>query len=120
MKLYMNARIFTLDSEHFYYEDGYIKIEDDKIKKIGSLKELTEEEKARGTDLKGRILIPGMISAHSHFYGQFVRGMPVRESMCNWQQILSRMWWKVDKKLTLKQSYYSALMGLTEGLKRCV
>ena len=42
MKLYINARIFTLDSEHFYYEDGYIKIEDDKIKKIGSLKELTE------------------------------------------------------------------------------
>lgn len=73
-------------------------------------------EKCEIINCKQEIAIPGMISSHSHFYGQFVRGMPV-EPVCNWQQILSRIWWKLDKKLTYEQIYYSTMLGLIDGLK---
>ena len=118
MKLYKNAKIFTLDPKAFYYESGYIVVENDRIKEIGPMESLKDEDKyTKKEDLHGKIVMPGMISAHSHFYGQFVRGMQLGETISNWQQVLSRMWWKVDKKLTLEQSYCSALMGLIEGLK---
>ena len=98
MKLYKNAKIFTLDPKAFYYESGYIVVENDRIKEIGPMESLKDEDKyTKKEDLHGKIVMPGMISAHSHFYGQFVRGMQLGETISNWQQVLSRMWWKVDR-----------------------
>lgn len=71
----------------------------------------------QAVDLKGRFAAPGMISTHYHFYGQFARGLPLSQPTCNWQQVLSRMWWKLDRALDEESIYYCALMGLIEGLK---
>lgn len=116
--IYTNARIFTLNLENPYIKNGYLIVSGDKIDEIGNMKDLdfnlNEGDKI---DLKGKIVIPGMICSHSHFYGQFVRGMPLKSSPKNWQQILSELWWRVDKSLNEKQIYYSALMGIIEGIK---
>lgn len=118
-KIYQNLRIFTMDEKNTYYESGYIKTEKGKITAIGNMSELTPagKEKCEVYDGAGRIAVPGMITTHAHFYGQFARGMSLSQPICNWQQVLSRMWWKFDKKLTEEQIYYSAMMGLIEGLK---
>lgn len=119
MKLYKNFRIFTMDDHATYYSNGYLKINKGKIEAIGDCKDLTKEElnECEVIDGKNRICIPGMITTHAHFYGQFARGMSLSQPICNWQQVLSRMWWKFDKKLTDEMTYYSAMMGLIEGLK---
>lgn len=119
MKIYRNLRIFTMDENGTWYSDGYIKVNREKIEAVGDCRELTDRELAECEviDGKGRICIPGMTTTHAHFYGQFARGMALSEPICNWQQVLTRMWWKFDKKLTDEMTYYSAMMGLIEGLK---
>lgn len=119
MKLYKNLRIFTMDDGDVMYEDGCILTDRDRIVMVGNLEDVSSKlpEDCLIMDGKGGIAVPGMITAHAHFYGQFVRGMPMYCPTDNWQQILSRLWWKFDKKLTEEQVYYSAMSGLIEGVK---
>ncbi|MEG1525082.1 MAG: putative aminohydrolase SsnA [Clostridia bacterium] len=115
--VYKNAKIFTMNDESTYHASGYITVNDGKIISIGEMKDYQKPEHALEMDLHGMVVLPGNIHSHSHFYGQFVRGIPLSAPMCNWQQILSNMWWKVDKLLDDDMNYYSAMMGLIEGVE---
>lgn len=119
MTIYKNLRVFTMNEEGNVFLDGYIKENKGMIEGIGDQYELTPQDLSGATivDCKGKIAIPGMITTHAHFYGMFARGMSVTGSIRNWQQVLSNMWWKMDKALTTEQSYYSAMLGLMDGLK---
>ena len=119
MKIYKNLRIFTMDKEGKVYDNGYIKVSKGKILAIGNCDDLTCQELEAGecVDCKNKIAMPGMITTHAHFYGTFARGMQLSQPICNWQQMLTHMWWKFDKKLTFDQCYYSAMLGLIDGLK---
>ncbi len=114
--VYKNAKLFTFDEYAPYYESGYLVIQAGKIVETGSMQDYRRPEGAAETDLKGMVVLPGMIHSHSHFYGQFVRGIPLQAPLANWQQILGNMWWKVDKLLDEDMIYYSAMMGLIEGI----
>jgi len=114
--IYINARIFTMDGRNTYFEQGYLLVEGDRIKKIGYMSDCPIDLDIETIDLEGKIVMPGMICSHSHFYGQLIRGMPLKTSPVNWQQILGDMWWQVDKALDHRQCYYSALMGIVEGI----
>jgi putative selenium metabolism protein SsnA len=59
-----------------------------------------------------------MICAHTHFYGAFARGMAIPgQAPANFAQILERLWWKVDRALTLEDSKYSALVALVDAIR---
>ncbi len=115
--IYKNAKIFTLDEKKPYFDSGYIAVRDGMIDAVGSMATYKKAEGAEEVDLSGLVVLPGVIHSHSHFYGQFVRGIPLSAPMCNWQQILGNMWWKVDKLLDDDMNYYSAMMGLIEGVR---
>ena len=115
--LYYNASIITGSTGRILIPDGYLLVEGNRIAAVGDGTDGLLPESDVRHNLCGRIIAPGMISSHCHFYGQFVRGMPLNRPISNWQQVLSRMWWKLDKKLDREQIYYSAMMGMVEGLK---
>lgn len=117
LTVYKNAKIFTMDPDAPYYASGYLTVENGKIREIGPMAGYVRPEGAAETDLCGKVVLPGVIHSHSHFYGQFVRGIPLSTPMANWQQILGDMWWKVDKLLDDEMNYYSAMMGLIEGIE---
>ena len=119
---YKNGTLLTLDRDNLFYQNGFMDIENGIITGLGSAPASTEpwsgeEASIAEIDLAGKIVMPGMISSHCHFYGQFVRGLSLSSTISNWQQVLSRLWWKVDKALDEDMLYYSAMMGLVEGLK---
>ncbi len=114
---YENGIILTMDDSAPFLANGYMEVEDGTVTALGSGPAPELAPGTRRVDLGGRILMPGFISAHCHFYGQFVRGMPLSEPIENWQQVLTRMWWRVDRLLDEEQVYYSALLGLVDGLK---
>ncbi len=117
IRAYKNAKIFTMDEQSPYLASGYIVVAGRKITAIGIMADYQKPSQATETDLHGMVVLPGIIHSHSHFYGQFARGIPLSASMCNWQQILGRMWWKIDKLLDDDMNYYSAMMGLIEGIE---
>lgn len=115
--LYYHANLVTGRRDAPYLPGGYLLVEDGRIAAVGVCADDRLPQAELRYNLAGAILAPGMISAHCHFYGQFVRGMHLPQPVVNWQQVLSRMWWKVDKALDEQQIYYSTMMGLIEGLK---
>ncbi len=67
-------------------------------------------------DLRGRLVLPGLVCAHTHLYSTLARGMPApRRRPRNFPQILERVWWVLDQALDHEAVYYSALVGAIEA-----
>lgn len=122
--LIKNAYIFTFDNDDRVISNGYIKIEDKKIKKIGHMYELKAEDIVKAEeifDAKGNLVFPGLICTHTHIYSAFARGMSLKgASTGNFIQILENLWWRLDKKLNHEDIYYSALVTLIDSIKNGV
>ncbi|SMB99505.1 putative selenium metabolism protein SsnA [Thermanaeromonas toyohensis ToBE] len=114
-----NGRLLTLDPEAPYQEEGGVVIEGDQIVAIGPTRKLQETyPEAEFLDAGGRIIMPGMTNTHMHLYSTFARGMALKDPPpTNFLEILERLWWRLDKALTLEDVYYSALLPLIECIK---
>jgi len=117
--LITHARLATLGDEPSLIEDGALLIEDDHIAALGSTAELvTRYPAAECWDVAGQLVLPASLCAHTHFYGAFARGMAVPgEPAANFPQILERLWWRLDKALTLEDVRYSALVCLVDAIR---
>jgi putative selenium metabolism protein SsnA len=69
-------------------------------------------------DVSGRVVLPGLVCAHTHMYSALARGMPrpARQPR-SFPEILSRVWWKLDQALDEESIYYSALVGAIDAIR---
>ena len=97
--LITNGTLLTFGEHPRVIPGGAVYIENDTIAAIGSSAELTASyPQAEVLDAGGKIVMPGLICGHTHFYGAFARGMAVPgEPPANFLQILERLWWKLDE-----------------------
>ena len=116
--LIKNATIFTFDNKKSVVKKGAIVINEDKIEKIGPTnvleKDYSEDEII---DAGGRIVIPGMICGHMHFYSAFATGMPLPPFPKGFVEVLQNLWWKLDRALLKEDSYFSALNGYIDAVR---
>ncbi len=69
-------------------------------------------------DLTGRIVMPGLVCAHTHLYSSLSRGMPMPEKApANFLEILQKIWWKLDRALDEEAIYYSAMAGAIDAVR---
>jgi putative selenium metabolism protein SsnA len=117
--LITHARVATLGGEPDLIEDGSLLIEDERIAAVGTTADLAARYPAvERWDAEGQLVLPASICAHTHFYGAFARGMAVPgEPAANFPQILERLWWRLDKALTLDDVRYSALVCLVDAIR---
>lgn len=116
-----NARIVTFDEDEKIYENGYIKIDDGIITEIGDTKEIHDVNEQEVIDAEGKIVLPGFICTHTHIYSAFARGMILDgKSPENFFEILQNLWWRLDKKLTHEEIYYSALVTIIDCIRNGV
>lgn len=116
-----NARVVTLDAEQPYVENGAVLIEENVIKAVGPTKELcASHPDEEFVDVKGRVLMPGMINAHTHIYSAFARGMAVSQPTRNFIEILENLWWRLDKLLTVEDARLSAYQTMIESIRNGV
>ncbi len=55
-------------------------------------------------DASGRLVTPGFTIAHTHVYSALARGITLPgEPARNFVEILKKLWWRLDEKLTLEQ-----------------
>jgi 5-methylthioadenosine/S-adenosylhomocysteine deaminase len=67
--------IVTLDREDLILKEGYIVVEDDRILELGLQKDLDNRRKFDNViDLKNRLMMPGLINAHTHTPMTLFRG----------------------------------------------
>ena len=117
--LITNAGIITGNNENPFISDGAIAIEGTRIIEVGKSAELIGKYDSHEIlDAKEGILTPGLVNAHMHLYSSLARGMPYPiEAPKNFVEILEKIWWKLDKALTLDDVRLSAMVGLMESAK---
>ena len=114
-----NGLVITRDEENSVIYQGAVVIEDKIIIKVGKTEEIIKEyEDYEYIDAKGKLIMPGFINTHMHYYSTFARGMandsPPAKSFTD---ILKGLWWRLDKQLTLEEVYYSALIPMIDQVK---
>ncbi len=117
-----NGRVITHDDHRLFLEDGCVAVIDGLIAEVGPTADLrAAHPSARFLDARGRIIIPGLINTHTHLYSAFARGMALKDpALASFNQILERLWWRLDRALTLDDVYWSAMVGLIDCIRNGV
>jgi putative selenium metabolism protein SsnA len=115
--LIKNGIIVTLGERNKVLYNHAILCEDGLIKKIAPTKSFAATY-TKVIDAGGKVVLPGFINTHMHFYSTMVRGLGKAAPSKDFQEVLENLWWRLDKKLTLDDSYYSALLPLCDAIKR--
>jgi putative selenium metabolism protein SsnA len=117
--LFTNVKLITWEQPNRILEGQAVLVEGERIAQIGPQAELIAGHPHVQTfDGGGQFLMPGVICAHTHFYGAFARGMgipgPAPE---NFVQILQKLWWPLDKALDEEGVRLSALVCLVDAVR---
>jgi cytosine/adenosine deaminase-related metal-dependent hydrolase len=68
-------------------------------------------------DASRKVVMPGLINAHTHFYSTFARGLAKTRPAHDFVGVLKNLWWRLDSALTTEDCYYSALIPLLESIR---
>ena len=114
--LIKNGMIVTGDKKGTVIQKGYIRVNGPRIA------EISEGEPRFSTDnvidATGCLIIPGLVTAHTHLYGILLRGASLNiKPPTDFAQVLQRVWWPVDEALTLEDAYASALSASADMLR---
>lgn len=122
MLLIGNGKVITRDNNRPIIDNGCVAVDGNKIIEVGMTQELKAKyADARFIDAKGRLIMPGFINTHMHYYSTFARGMANDSPPAyNLVDILEGLWWRLDKKLTLDDVYYSAIVPMIDQVKNGV
>ncbi len=89
--LLINAHILTMNEEYTQYRHGALAVKGDSILAVGPEEEIRAEYEARQTvDCGGKILMPGLVNAHTHVPMTLLRGLADDLRLDVW--LLGYMW----------------------------
>jgi putative selenium metabolism protein SsnA len=114
-----NGIVVTLGPQNQVLWKGSVATEGEIITAVGDAAEIkTRFPDAESIDCTGKIVLPGFICTHHHFYSTMARGMTIPgEPASNFVEILERLWWKVDRALGEEDITLSAQIPLIECIR---
>jgi putative selenium metabolism protein SsnA len=117
--LITRGTLVTMDAPNELVTDGALYIQDGRIADLGPSAELEARyPEAERLDAGGKLVLPGIVCAHTHFYGAFARGMALPgDPPSNFPQILEKLWWRLDRALWPEDVHYSALVCLVDAIR---
>ena len=117
--LITNARLATLGETNQIIDRGAVRTTGALIADLGPTDDLEQAYPGDEIlDARGQLVMPAAICAHTHFYGAFARGMAIPgQPPADFPQILERLWWRLDKALSLEDISYSALVCLIDAIR---
>ena len=119
MILIGNGKVVTRDDDNLFLENGAVAIDGKTIKKVGETAALRAKyPDAEFLDAKGKLIMPGFINAHMHYYSTFARGISLGgKPATTFGEVLSGLWWRLDKQLTLDDVYYSCIGPMIDEVR---
>ena len=114
--LIKNGIIITLGEHNRVLYDNAMLCDDGLIKAIAPTKSFTGKYD-KIIDASGKVVMPGFINAHMHFYSTMVRGYGKAAPSKDFNEILHNLWWRLDKKLSLDDCYYSTMIPLLDAVR---
>ena len=114
-----NGIIVTLGEKNRVLWNSTVVTEGELVAAIGDSTEMNRlYPEAEAVDCSGKIILPGFICAHHHFYSTMARGMAIPgEPARNFVEILEKLWWKVDRALNEEDILLSAQLPLIDCIR---
>lgn len=112
-----NGIILPCDGDtHTLIPRGYVFVRDDRIAAVGAddAPPALLAEAATTIDARGKVVIPGLINAHTHLFQTFMRGLADDKPLLRW---LEAAIWPGALAMTEEYFYLAALIGFVENLK---
>jgi len=116
--LIKGGTVVTLGEDNKVLPGHSVLCEGGKISRIAPDAELQGAAAKKVIDAHGKVVMPGFINSHMHFYSTMVRGLGKAAPSKDFAEVLTNLWWRLDKKLLLDDCYYSALLPLVDAVKR--
>jgi putative selenium metabolism protein SsnA len=119
MLLIGNGKIVTRDIANPFIENGAIAVDGKFIKDIGDTAALRAKyPNADYMDARGKLVMPGFINVHMHYYSTFARGIALDgKPATTFGEILSGLWWRLDKQLRADDIYYSCVGPMIDEVR---
>lgn len=111
-----NGTVLTLGKKPRVLPGHSVLIADDRVVKIARAETFWNFQ-GRRIDASRKIVRPGLINAHTHFYSTFARGMSGVKPSRTFNSVLKNLWWPLDSALTTEDCYHGALIALLESIR---
>lgn len=114
-----NGIVVTLGENNRVLWNAAVVTDGENVVAVGDAAEMKRRfPQAEAVDCSGKIVLPGFICSHHHFYSTMARGMAVPGAPAsNFVEILERMWWKVDRALEEEDILLSAQLPLIDCIR---
>ena len=114
-----NGIVVTLGEKNRLLWNATVVTDGELITAVGNSAEMKRRfPDADSVNCSGKIILPGFICAHHHFYSTMARGMSIPgEPAKNFVEILEKLWWKVDRALDEEDILLSAQIPLIECIR---
>jgi putative selenium metabolism protein SsnA len=119
MLLIGNGQVVTRDDGIPFIKNGAVAVNGKFIVDVGESADLRAKyPDAEFIDARSRLVMPGFINTHMHYYSTFARGMNAGgRPPTTFGEILRGLWWKLDKQLTLEDVYYSCIGPMIDEVR---
>jgi len=119
MLLIGNGKVVTRESTRPFIENGAVAVDGKLIKETGETAALRAKyPEAEYIDARGMLVMPGFINVHMHYYSTFARGMNLGgKPATTFGEILSGLWWRLDKQLGPEDVYYSCMGPMIDSIR---
>lgn len=115
--LITHGTVLTLGKDNRVLKDGAVLICGDKIAAIDATDTLlAAHPDAERIDARGRVVMPGFICAHHHFYSTLCCGLSSKPG-ANFVEVLENLWWKLDRALSLEDCVVSAQIPILRAIR---
>jgi len=115
--LIQNGTILTFGAPCRVLEGQALLVEDGRVARIAP-REAMPGPFDRVIDAGGRVVMPGLVNAHMHFYSTLVRGLGKMAPSANFQEVLDHLWWRLDRQLSLDDVEMSAQVVLLDAIRK--
>ncbi len=115
MILIHNGAIITLDDNGQIFEPGYLTVEGDRITAVekGIPDQRLLDSASEIIDASDKIVMPGLVNAHTHLFQTFLRGLGDGKPLQQW---LEAYIWPFSSKMGAYEAQLAALIGLVENI----
>lgn len=108
-KAVINATLYDFKT----FIPNAVMVFDDHVIEVGT-RDTVDTKGLEVIDASGMLLMPGLVTGHTHIYSAFARGLAVPFNPNNFQDILDQLWWKIDRNLDNEAVFKSAVVDATD------
>ena len=100
-----------------FLSDGAILVDDGVVAATGPTGPMRSHHDATFVDVGGRLILPGLLDAHTHLYSALAAGLTPAGPMDTFPHVLENLWWRLDAAHDEESIYYSAMSGIIDHIK---